>query len=112
QNTGYLFVACSTQAKVLNSGGNGQILSSIDTGDGVDDINYSPATHMLYVGAPKDGNLTVARVDAAGKLAVVAVVPTHVGERNGVVARNGTVYMAHARPGNFTGVVVVVPSRE
>jgi hypothetical protein len=66
---------------------------------------------MLYVGAPKDGKLTLARVNAAGKLTVVAVVPTHVGERNGVVARNGTVYMAHARPGNFTGIVVVVPSR-
>jgi WD40 repeat protein len=111
QNTGYLFVACSTQVKVLNAGDNGQVLSSIDTGDGVDDINYSPATHMLYVGAPKDGKLTVARVNAAGKPTVVAVVPTHVGERNGIVAGNGTVYMAHARPGNFTGIVVVVPSR-
>ena len=112
QNTGYLFVACSTEAKVLNAGGNGQVLSSIDTGDGVDDINYSPATHMLYVGAPKDGKLTVARVNAAGKLELLAVVPTHVGERNGVVAGNGTVYMAHARPGNFTGMVVVVPSKK
>jgi DNA-binding beta-propeller fold protein YncE len=111
QNTGYLFVACSTEAKVLNAGGNGQVLSSIDTGDGVDDINYSPATHMLYVGAPKDGKLTVARVNAAGKLSVVAVVPTNVGERNGVATKNGIVYMAHARPGNFTGIVVVVPSR-
>lgn len=110
QNTGYLFVACSTEAKVLNAGGDGQVLSSIATGDGVDDINYSPVTHMLYVGAPRDGQLTVARVNAAGKLTVVAVVPTHVGERNGVVAANGTVYMAHARPGNFTGIVVVVPS--
>lgn len=109
QKSGYLFVACSTQAKVLNAGGDGQVLSSITTGDGVDDMNYSPATHMLYVGAPQDGNLTVARADAAGKLTVVAVVPTHVGERNGVVARNGTVYMAHARPGNFIGMVVVVP---
>lgn len=111
-NSGYLFVACSTETKVLNAGGNGQVLSSIDTGDGVDDINYSPATHLLYIGAPKDGKLTVARVDATGKLSVVAVVPTHLGERNGVVAGNGTVYMAHARPGNFTGMVVVVPSKK
>jgi DNA-binding beta-propeller fold protein YncE len=112
QNTGYLFVACSTQAKVLNAGKNGEVLSSIDTGDGVDDLNYSPATHMLYVGAPRDGKLTVARVNSAGKLSVVAVVPTHVGERNGVVTRNGTVFMAHARPGNFTGMVVVTPNRK
>ncbi|MGH8143423.1 MAG: YncE family protein [Steroidobacteraceae bacterium] len=110
QNTGYLFVACSTRAEVLNAGGNGQRLSSINTGDGVDDLNYSPSTHMLYVGAAEDGQLSVARVDGAGKLRVVAVVPTHEGERNGVVTKNGTVYMAHARPGNFTAMVVAVPN--
>jgi len=112
QNTGYLFVACSTQAKVLNAGGSGRVLSSIDTGDGVDDLNYSPATHMLYIGAAKAGQLTVARVNGAGKLRVIAVVPTRLGERNGVVTKNGTVYMAHARPGNFTGMVVVMPRKE
>ena len=111
QNTGYLFVACSLGAKVLNAGGNGEVLSSVTTGDGVDDINYAPATHMLYIGSPKDGNLTVARVNAAGKLSVVAVVRTREGERNGVVTKSGTVYMAHARPGNFTGMVVVVPNK-
>lgn len=112
QNTGYLFVACSTQAKVLNAGGSGRVLSSIDTGDGVDDLNYAPATDMLYVGAARAGQLTVARVNDAGKLHVVAVVPTHLGERNGVVTKNGTVYMAHARPGNFTAMLVVVPRKE
>lgn len=111
QNTGYLYVACSTQAKVLNAGGSGEVLSSIDTGDGVDDLNYSTATHMLYVGAARAGQLTVARVNGAGELRVVAVVPTHLGERNGVVTKDGTVYMAHARPGNFTAMVVVMPRK-
>jgi DNA-binding beta-propeller fold protein YncE len=110
QDTGHLFVACSTLAKVLNAGGNGEQLSSIDTGDGVDDLSYSPATHMLYVGAARAAQLTVARVDSAGRLSSVAVVPTHEGERNGVVTKTGSVYMAHARPSNFTGVVVVTPN--
>ncbi len=109
QNAGYLFVACSTRAEVLDAGHNGAQLSSIDTGDGVDDLNYSPATHMLYVGAAKDARLTVARADAAGKLSLVAVVPTHEGARNGVVTKNGTVYLAHSRPGQFAGLVVVSP---
>ena len=52
---GFLFVACSNRAEVLDAEHNGQKLSSIDTGDGVDDLNYSPATHTLYVGAAKDG---------------------------------------------------------
>jgi DNA-binding beta-propeller fold protein YncE len=110
QDAGYLFVACSTRAEVLNAGHNGEKLSSIDTGDGVDDLNYSPATHTLYVGAAKDARLTVARVDATGKLSQVAVVPTHEGARNGVVTKNGTLYLAHSQLGKLAGLVVVSPS--
>jgi DNA-binding beta-propeller fold protein YncE len=110
QNHGYLFVACSTRAEVLDAGHNGEMLSSINTGDGVDDLNYSPATHMLYVGAAKDARLTVARVDATGKLSLVTVVPTHEGARNGVVTKEGTVYLAHSQLGQLAGLVVVSPS--
>jgi hypothetical protein len=88
------------------------VLSSINTGDGVDDLNYSPATHMLYVGAAKDARLTVARVDASGKLSLVAEVPTHEGARNGVVAKNGTVYLAHSQLGQLAGLVVASPNRK
>ena len=112
QDAGYLFVACSTRAEVLDAGHNGEKLSSIDTGDGVDDLNYSPATHTLYVGAAKDARLTVARVDATGKLSLVAVVPTHEGARNGVVTKDGTVYLAHSQLGQLAGLVVVSPSRK
>jgi DNA-binding beta-propeller fold protein YncE len=110
QNAGFLFVACSTQAEVLDVGHNGEKLSSINTGDGVDDLNYSPATHMLYVGAAKDARLTVARVDAAGKLSLVAQVPTHEGARNGVVAKDGTVYLAHSQLGKLPGLIVASPN--
>jgi DNA-binding beta-propeller fold protein YncE len=110
QDAGFLFVACSTQAEVLDAGHNGERLSSINTGDGVDDLNYSPATHMLYVGAAKDARLTVARVDAAGKLSLVAQVPTHEGARNGVVAKDGTVYLAHSQLGKLPGLIVASPN--
>ena len=112
QDSGYLFVACSTRAEVLDAGHNGQKLSSIDTGDGVDDLNYLPDTRMLYAGAAKDARLTVGRVDAAGKLSQVAVVPTHEGARNGVVTKDGTVYLAHSQLGKLAGLVVVSPSRK
>ena len=112
QTSGYLFVACSTRAEVLDAGRNGAQLSSIDTGDGVDDLNYSPATHTLYVGAAKDAKLTVARVDAAGKLSLVATVPTHEGARNGVVTKDGTVYLAHSQLGKLAGLVVVSPGKK
>ena len=112
QDAGYLFVACSTRAEVLDAGHNGEKLSSINTGDGVDDLNYSPATRTLYVAAAKDARLTVARVDATGKLRQVAVVPTREGARNGVVTKDGTVYLAHSQLGQLAGLVVVSPSRK
>ena len=112
QDAGLLFVACSTQAEVLDVGHNGEKLSSIATGDGVDDLQYSPATHLLYVGAAKDARLTVARLGAAGKLTQVAVVPTHEGARNGVVTKDGTLYLAHSQLGKLAGLVVVSPSRK
>jgi DNA-binding beta-propeller fold protein YncE len=97
QDTGFLFVACSTRAEVLDGEHHGKQLSSINTGDGVADLYYSPTTHTLYVGAAKDAKLTVARVDAAGKLTLFAQVPTHEGARNGVVTKDGVVYLAHSQ---------------
>ena len=112
QDAGYLVVACSTRAEVLDVAHNGEQLSSINTGDGVDDLNYSPATHLLYVGAAKDARLTVARTDTTGKLSQVTVVPTHEGARNGVVTKDGTVYLAHSQLGKLAGLVVVSPNKK
>ncbi len=109
KDAGFLFVACSTRAEVLDAGHNGEKLSSIDTGDGVDDLNYSPATHSLYVGAAKEARLTIARVDTAGKLSLVAQVPTHESARNGVVTKDGTVYLAHSQLGQLAGLIVASP---
>jgi DNA-binding beta-propeller fold protein YncE len=112
QDRGFLFVACSTSAEVLDVGHNGEKLSSIDTGDGVDDLAYSPSAGMLYVGAAKDAKLTIARADAAGKLTQVAQVPTREGARNGVVTKQGAVYLAHSSRGQFAGLVVVSPTKK
>jgi DNA-binding beta-propeller fold protein YncE len=111
QQSGFLFVACSTRAEVLDAGHNGEKLSSIDTGDGVDDLSYSPSTHTLYVGAARAAQLTVAHVDDKGKLTLVAQVPTHEGARNGVVTKNGTVYLAHSSLGQLPGLIVASPGR-
>jgi DNA-binding beta-propeller fold protein YncE len=106
---GFLFVACSDRVEVLDAAHNGAVLSSIPTGDGVDDIDYAPATHRLYVGAAKAGKLTVARVDANGKLGVEATVATHTGARNPAVTDKGVVYLAHSALGGLTDLVVVTP---
>jgi hypothetical protein len=107
---GHLFVACSTLAEVLDVGHDGAVLSMVDTGDGVDDIHYVPATHMLYVGAARAAKLTIARADDKGHLTVIAQVPTQDGARNATVASNGTVYLAHGGQSKLNGLVVVSPS--
>jgi DNA-binding beta-propeller fold protein YncE len=107
---GHLFVACSTLVKVLDAGHDGAVLSMVDTGDGVDDICYAPATQLLYVGAPRAGKLTIAHADDNGRLSVVAQVPTQLGARNGVLAKDGTLYLAHSYLAKLSALIVVSPS--
>src|SRR5262245_32525548 len=110
-DAGWLFVACSARAEVLDAEHGGAPLSSVDTGDGVDDIGYAPATHRLYVGAARAGKLTVARVDAGGKLSTEATVETHAGARNPAVTDKGAVYLAHSGFGGLLDLVVVTPRK-
>ena len=93
---GHLFIGCPALAEVMNVGGDGTVISKVDTGDGVEDIAYAPATHLLYAGAAHAAKLTIARADASGTLITVAQVPTPLGARNAVVTKDGTVYLAHA----------------
>ena len=104
---GQLFVACSARAEMLDITWDGRVLASIDTGDGVDDLDYDPATHLLYVGAAKAGQLTIARADAHGNLTPVATVKTPVGARNPAVTDKGVVYLAHSALGASSDLVVV-----
>jgi DNA-binding beta-propeller fold protein YncE len=110
-DAGQLFVACSARVEVLDAAHGGEVLSSVDTGDGVDDIDYAPATHLLYVGAAAAGRLTVAKVDSHGKLEVEATVATHEGARNPAVTDKGVVYLAHSSRGGLTDLVVVTPTQ-
>jgi hypothetical protein len=107
EKSGHLFVACSAKLEVLNAGSDGAVLSSVDTGNGVDDFDY--ASGMLYAGAARDAKLTIARVDAAGHLSLVATVPTVAGARNPAVAKNGVVYLAHGGGTTSSDLVVVTP---
>jgi DNA-binding beta-propeller fold protein YncE len=109
EKDGYLLVACSTKTEVLDVGHTGSVLSSIETGDGVDDLDYAPSTRMVYVGAAKAGQLTVAHLDSAGKLTVKEKVATHAGARNGVVATNGTVFLGHGGGAPLSDIVVATP---
>ncbi len=103
----FLFVACADKVKVLDAGNDGKILSTLETGQGVDNIDYVEARHQLFVGAAKAAKLTVAAVDAQGKLTVQALVATANGARNAVATDEGTAYLTCAPEGK---ILVVAPT--
>lgn len=111
EKAGHLFIACSTRTEVMDVAHDGAVLSSIDTGDGADDLDYATATHMVYIGAAKAGLLTVARVDAKGILSIVAKVAVHTGARNPAVTSDGKVYLAHSGLGKLSDLVVATPKK-
>lgn len=90
---GFVFVACSDHVIVLDGAHDGRMIGSIPTGAGVDNIDYDEANGLLYVAAAEAAQLTVARVEADGKLTALAVVPTAKGARSVVAAPDGRAYL-------------------
>ena len=103
----FLIVACADKVKVLDAGHDGKELSAVATGDGVDNIDYVEARHAVYAGAARAARLTVAVVDALGKLTPESVVPTANGARNAVVTEDGVAYLTDAPEGK---ILVVTPA--
>ncbi len=82
---GILFVACMARVVSMDVAHNGEILGSLDTGNGLDNIDYLPSERTLWAAAAFAATLTVARVDEHGGFHKVAVWPTAKGARGVVV---------------------------
>ena len=89
----FLFVACTDSVQVLDGGHEGASLGKLETGAGVDNIDYLDATRTLYVAAAKASRLTVARIDGKGHPTILATGTTAEGARNAVVDATGTAYL-------------------
>jgi len=96
-----LMVACTDHVEVLDAGTDGHILSKLETGEGVDNLDYLPERLSLYAAAAGAAKLTVARLDAKGGLTTTASVPTAKGARNAVAAEDGTAYVADGPEGKI-----------
>jgi DNA-binding beta-propeller fold protein YncE len=96
EDDGVLLVACSGRVEALDVAHDGKQVGSLDTGDGVDDFDYAPATHLVYVAAGKAAKCTIGALDPHGALSEVASVATKDGARNGVVTKSGATYVAHS----------------
>jgi len=90
---GFLYVACTDQVLVLDGARTGAKLGVLDTGAGVDNIDWLEARQLLYVAAGKTATLTVAHVDDRGQLSVVARGATGDSARNAVADASGNAYV-------------------
>jgi DNA-binding beta-propeller fold protein YncE len=104
-----LFVACTNRVMVLDAGRDGRRLSTIDVGDGLDNIDYVEPRRELYAAAARAAKLTVARLDSGGQLTPLATVATAPGARNAVATDDGTAYLADSPEGRLLVVAPVAP---
>src|SRR5207245_6385435 len=90
---GFLFVACGEHVVSLDVGNDGKIIDSITTGPGLDNIDYSPDSKVLYAAASQAANLIIAEVGDHGKFHLKATVPTVKGARGVVAGKGETAYL-------------------
>jgi DNA-binding beta-propeller fold protein YncE len=90
---GFVFVACSDHVIAVDAARGGQVTGSVATGTGVDNIDYSEETGLLYAAAADAANLTIARVDDKGRLTPFAIVPSTKGARSVVAGASGRAYL-------------------
>ena len=90
---GVLFVACKARVVAMDVANDGRSIGSLEIGEGLDNIDYLPAKHLLYAAAAEAAVLTVARVDGSGALSATQTVPTVRGARGVVVDPDGHAYL-------------------
>ncbi len=106
---GLLLVACTDHVQVLDLKHDGARLGSLDTGAGLDNLDYSAKTGLVYAAAGKVARLTVARVGDHGELSLLTQAETAPGARNAVVDANGVAYVADAQAARL---LLLAPSKD
>lgn len=70
-----LFIGCSNKMMVMMDSTSGKVLSTLPIGPGVDANAFDPGTGLAFASS-SDGTMTVATVDASGRLALVQKLAT------------------------------------
>jgi DNA-binding beta-propeller fold protein YncE len=99
-----LFVACTDHVQVLDSAHDGAPLGKLDTGAGVDNLDYVDDKGLLIAAAGRAAVVTVARFDDKGQPTVVATGTTVAGARNAVADASGKAYV----PDPSAGMLLVL----
>jgi DNA-binding beta-propeller fold protein YncE len=89
----FVFVACTDHVQVLDAAHDGAKLGRIETGAGVDNIDYVASKSLLVAAAGKAAQVTIARIGDHGTADHVTTIPTAPGARNAVADSNGRAYV-------------------
>jgi DNA-binding beta-propeller fold protein YncE len=98
---GFLFVACGDHVVSLDVGHGGAITDSIQTGPGLDNIDYSTDQKTLYAAASQLATLSIVEVGDDGKFHLKATVPTVKGARGVVAGKGETAYLIDPAEGRI-----------
>ena len=101
----FLFVACGDHVVSLDAAHDGKIIDSVQTGAGLDNIDYSADAKLLYAAASQAGTLTIAEVGDDGKFHLKATVPTVKGARGVVAGKGETAYLIDPAEGRILKLI-------
>jgi len=102
---GFLFVACGDHVVNLDAAHDGKLLDSIQTGAGLDNIDYSAEKKILYAAASQTATLTIAEVGDDGKFRLKATVPAAKGARSVVAGNDETAYLIDPAQGRILKLI-------
>ena len=96
----HLFVACAVEGlRSLDS--HGKIVGQIETGAGVDNIDWQASKKLVYVASRDEGKLTVVQAGADGSLKQVSTAPTFKGGRTVMIDGAGNAYIPDSKGGRL-----------
>jgi DNA-binding beta-propeller fold protein YncE len=98
---GFLFVACGDHVVNVDAAHDGKVIDSLQTGAGLDNIDYSTDRKTLYAAASQVATLSIAEVGDDGKFHLKATVPTVKGARGVVAAKGETAYLIDPAEGRI-----------
>ncbi len=99
----HLFVACAVEG-LRSLDAHGKIVGQLETGAGVDNIDWLAAKKLVYVASSKEGKLTVAQAGADGSLKAIFTATTFVGGRTVLIDSAGNAYIPDSKQGRLVVV--------
>ena len=101
EKRGILFVGCATQGLLALDAKTGARKGRIETGEGVDNIDYLPSKRLVYASAGRSEKLTIAHLEDDGSLKTVSTTTVGKGCRVVVTTEDGTAYAADSAGGQL-----------